>query len=76
MEKLLVADIGGTNARFAIYNKATKILSNIEKYTITDDTRLSQLITDYLQQCPVNITRACLAIAWVTISLGVISCLS
>jgi len=63
MEKLLVADIGGTNARFAIYNKATKILSNIEKYTITDDTRLSQLITDYLQQCPVNITRACLAIA-------------
>ncbi|WP_392563904.1 glucokinase [Orbus wheelerorum] len=63
MEKLLVADIGGTNARFALYNKATKTLSNIEKYTITDETRLPQLITHYLEQCGVKVERACLAIA-------------
>ncbi|WP_392562620.1 glucokinase [Orbus sturtevantii] len=63
MEKLLVADIGGTNARFALYNRATKILSDIKKYTITDDTCLPQLVTDYLKLCSVTVKRACFALA-------------
>lgn len=63
MNKLLVADIGGTNARFALYDNGDKTLSNIIKYTITDDSTLFNLITDYLSQCHVQVKHACLAIA-------------
>ncbi|WP_392559988.1 glucokinase [Orbus mooreae] len=63
MEKLLVADIGGTNARFALYDSESKTLSNIEKFTITAETVLPQLISDYLKQSSLKVQRACLAIA-------------
>lgn len=63
MEQLLVADIGGTNARFALFDKSNKTLSNIEKFTINDDTCLKQLIENYLKTCEANIDYACLALA-------------
>ncbi|RKS87686.1 glucokinase [Orbus hercynius] len=63
MKQVLVADIGGTNARFALYDHMTQTLSVIKKFTITAEMSLQQLIINYLNECSTEIERACLAIA-------------
>ncbi|OCG41570.1 glucokinase [Gilliamella sp. Bif1-4] len=59
----LVTDIGGTNARFALYNLATNELSAITKVLIAKDDVLLTLIKNYLQAQSVTIKMACIAIA-------------
>ncbi|KFA59276.1 glucokinase [Gilliamella sp. wkB18] len=59
----LVTDIGGTNARFALYNLATNELSAIKKILISKNDILLTLIKNYLQAQSVNIEMACIAIA-------------
>ncbi|MFQ1011660.1 glucokinase [Gilliamella apicola] len=59
----LVTDIGGTNARFALYNLATNELSAITKVLISKHDILLNLIKDYLQAQAVKINMACIAIA-------------
>ncbi|MFQ1017067.1 glucokinase [Gilliamella sp. BG7] len=59
----LVTDIGGTNARFALYNLATNELSAITKVLIAKDDVLLKLIKNYLQAQSVTIKMACIAIA-------------
>jgi glucokinase len=59
----LVTDIGGTNARFALYNLATNELSAITKILISKDDVLLELIKTYLDSQSVNIDMACIAIA-------------
>lgn len=59
----LVTDIGGTNARFALYNLATSELSAITKITISKSDDVLTLIKDYLKAQSVQIEMACIAIA-------------
>lgn len=59
----LVTDIGGTNARFAIYNLATNELSAITKILISKNDDLLKLIKDYLASQSTTIDKACIAIA-------------
>lgn len=59
----LVTDIGGTNARFALYNLTTNALSEIVKITIVKEDILLTLIKNYLQKVSVKIEIACIAIA-------------
>ncbi|OCG07875.1 glucokinase [Gilliamella sp. wkB178] len=59
----LVTDIGGTNARFALYNLVTNELSAITKIVIAKDAVLLTLIKDYIQAQSVQIDMACIAIA-------------
>ncbi|OCG25266.1 glucokinase [Gilliamella sp. App2-1] len=59
----LVTDIGGTNARFALYNLGTNELSAITKVLIAKDDVLLTLIKDYLHTQSVIVKTACIAIA-------------
>lgn len=59
----LVTDIGGTNARFALYNLATNELSSITKVLIAKDDVLLTLIKNYLAAQSVIVKMACIAIA-------------
>lgn len=45
--RILVADIGGTNARLAIYNLSTQRLSHICSVEITQQDSLQSLVQDY-----------------------------
>lgn len=62
-QQALVTDIGGTNARFALYNLATNELSAITKVLISKRDVLLNLIKDYLQAQAVKIDMVCIAIA-------------
>ena len=59
----LVTDIGGTNARFALFNLATNELSAITKILIAKDDILLKLIKNYIQSQSVKVETACIAIA-------------
>lgn len=59
----LVTDIGGTNARFALYDLATNELSAITKILISKDDVLLELIKNYLKSQAVTVDMACIAIA-------------
>lgn len=59
----LVTDIGGTNARFALYNLVTNELSAITKVVIAKNDILLTLIKNYLTAQSVKIDMACIAIA-------------
>lgn len=59
----LVTDIGGTNARFALYDLATNELSAITKILISKDDVLLELIKTYLKSQSVTVDMACIAIA-------------
>jgi glucokinase len=59
----LVTDIGGTNARFALYDLATNELSAITKILISKNDILLTLIKDYLASQSVTVEMACIAIA-------------
>ena len=59
----LVTDIGGTNARFALFNLVTNELSAITKILISKEDILLTLIKNYLQAQSVKIEIACIAIA-------------
>ena len=59
----LVTDIGGTNARFALYNLVTNELSAITKVVLAKNDVLLTLIKDYLITQSVKIDMACIAIA-------------
>ena len=64
--KNLVADLGGTNIRFALVDSGATELQSIVKYSINDYESLEHLIEVYLeaQGCPVaDIDSACIAIA-------------
>ncbi|MDF7669827.1 glucokinase [Orbaceae bacterium ESL0721] len=59
----LVTDIGGTNARFALFNIQTGELSAITKIEIDPDHDLLTLIKNYIESQSVGINSACIAIA-------------
>ena len=59
----LVTDIGGTNARFALYDLVTNELSAITKVLISKDDVLLELIKSYLNSQSVTVDMACIAIA-------------
>ncbi|PXZ05982.1 glucokinase [Gilliamella apicola] len=59
----LVTDIGGTNARFALYDLSTNELSAITKILISKDDVLLELIKSYLNSQSVTVDMACIAIA-------------
>lgn len=64
--KNLVADLGGTNIRFALVECETTHIESIVKYSINDYESLEHLIEVYLetQNCPAtDIDSACIAIA-------------
>lgn len=59
----LVTDIGGTNARFALFNLTTNELTAITKIVLSKNDVLLTLIKDYLNKQSVTIDMACIAIA-------------
>ncbi|OCG11221.1 glucokinase [Gilliamella sp. wkB292] len=59
----LVTDIGGTNARFALYDLITNKLSAITKVLISKDDDLLVLIKNYLANQSISVDMACIAIA-------------
>ncbi|OCL19350.1 glucokinase [Gilliamella sp. wkB171] len=59
----LVTDIGGTNARFALYDLTTNKLSAITKVLISKDDDLLVLIKNYLTNQSISVDMACIAIA-------------
>lgn len=59
----LVTDIGGTNARFALYDLTTNKLSAITKVLISKDDDLLVLIKTYLTNQSISVDMACIAIA-------------
>ena len=59
----LVTDIGGTNARFALYDLSTNELSAITKVLISKDDVLLELIKSYLNSQSETVDMACIAIA-------------
>lgn len=59
----LVTDIGGTNARFALYDLITNKLSAITKVLISKDDDLLVLIKTYLANQSISVDMACIAIA-------------
>lgn len=59
----LVTDIGGTNARFALYDLTTNKLSAITKILISKDDDLLVLIKNYLTNQSISVDMACIAIA-------------
>lgn len=59
----LVTDIGGTNARFALYDLTTNKLSAITKVLISKDDDLLVLIKNYLANQSISVDMACIAIA-------------
>lgn len=59
----LVTDIGGTNARFALYDLTTNKLFAITKILISKDDDLLVLIKNYLANQSISVDMACIAIA-------------
>ncbi|WP_051881298.1 glucokinase [Parvularcula oceani] len=58
----LVADIGGTNARFAL-SEPDGALHHISKLRVADHPRFEDALRVYLDSVPQNPTEACLAVA-------------
>ncbi|RDH42420.1 glucokinase [Zooshikella ganghwensis] len=59
----LVGDIGGTNARFALFDLSTQSLQQIQVLACKDYANIDQAITHYLNQQSVSPEQACLAFA-------------
>ena len=59
----LVADIGGTNARFAIANLETLSLSDIRTFPTAEHATLADAIRAYLKDAPETVAHAGLAVA-------------
>jgi glucokinase len=67
-EPILVADIGGTNARFAIathFDEHTKQLElkHIKKLSSSQFDNFSEVVKAYLETIPTRVKRACFAVA-------------
>ena len=62
-EHQLVADIGGTNARFAICEEGTTDLKNIKAYKCDQFGSPLEVIENYLSDNVISIKSACLAVA-------------
>lgn len=59
----LLADIGGTNARFSVVEPGTTELQHIQTFQCENFGSPLQAINHYLSQISVNIEQACLALA-------------
>lgn len=59
----LIADIGGTNARFAICDKGSNDLKNIQTFSCKDFDSPIAAIKKYLSETNFSVKTACLAIA-------------
>ncbi|MBU2710651.1 glucokinase [Zooshikella harenae] len=59
----LVGDIGGTNARFALFDLTTQSLQQIQVLACKDYDNIDQAITHYLAQQSASPDKACLAFA-------------
>ncbi|MGI0118080.1 glucokinase [Zooshikella sp. RANM57] len=59
----LVGDIGGTNARFALFDLTTQSLQQIQVLACKDYDNIDQAITHYLTQQHASPHKACLAFA-------------
>jgi glucokinase len=59
----LVADIGGTNARFALCDKGSTALQNIQIFRCTQFDSPIEAIEKYLSTTSVSVESACLAVA-------------
>jgi len=62
-EHALVADIGGTNARFAIADLATLRLRDIRKFPTAEHATLAAAMRAYLKDAPEKVAHAGLAVA-------------
>ncbi|MCB2113151.1 MAG: glucokinase [Parvularculaceae bacterium] len=62
-ERTLVADIGGTNARFAIYSGAPNKLDMIREYRVADFATIEDAATAYLDTIAQKPRSACFAVA-------------
>ena len=63
----LVADVGATNARFALVDPGTSKLQHLQIFACADYSGLASAIAAYLQLFPnTNIHKACIAIAGAT----------
>ena len=62
-ELVVVADIGGTNARFALADPETLELSHIQQTLCADHANLEEALTEYFSGLPVKPRRAALAVA-------------
>ncbi len=61
--EILVADIGGTNSRFALVGGDSLELMELRKYPNRDFTGLENVITHYLRDTAATPKRACIAVA-------------
>lgn len=59
----LIADIGGTNARFAVYNRVTGNISNMNNYLTTAYDNICDAIKNYIYETGLIIRGGCIAIA-------------
>lgn len=60
----LVADVGGTNARFAVVGRSAHDLQGIETLRCADYPRIQDAITDYLRRHDIGcVSEMCMAIA-------------
>lgn len=62
-EKILVGDVGGTNARFALCDLQTGALSSYKTYSTSHFSSLELTVSDYLHDKELHIDKACIAIA-------------
>jgi glucokinase len=62
-ELVMVADIGGTNARLALADPETLELSHIQQTLCADHANLEDALTEYFSGLPVRPRRAALAVA-------------
>ncbi|WP_028117319.1 glucokinase [Ferrimonas senticii] len=64
-QTLLVADVGGTNARFAIASDGASHITQVRRLASADFTSLSQALATYVASLPptITLTGACLAVA-------------
>ena len=63
MEYQLVADIGGTNARFATCEKGSAVLENIQTLSCANYKTPLEAVEQYLSAASLSIEAACLAVA-------------
>ncbi len=61
--RALVADIGGTNARFAIADLATLEISGVRRFAVAEHKTLAEAISFYLKDVPEPIGHAAIAVA-------------
>jgi glucokinase len=61
--RALVADIGGTNARFAIADLATLEISAVRRFPVAEHATLAEAIGYYLKDAPEPIGHAAIAVA-------------